>query len=228
MIEFEFLKKEHKYIAGADEVGRGPLAGPVVAASVVYKDSLKEFDSFSNSLREIGVTDSKKLSDKKRREILNILEINPSSFKNKKSKKFVIMGANIEICISEKSHKYIDEFNILKSSLHAMSEAFRSFKLSDALVLFDGNKTVEIKNNDVIALVKGDSKSVLIGLASIVAKIYRDDLMLKFSKEYPQYDFEKNAGYPTKKHRESIALYGITPIHRKTFKGVSEFVSTGK
>lgn len=225
MIEFEFLNKNHKYIAGADEVGRGPLAGPVVAASVVYLGPMKKFTKFCEYLISNKVTDSKKLSDKLRRQILENLGIQIADVGNLKPVALNLDGHEIAFCICEKDHKYIDENNILKSSLHAMRDAFISFNLKDSLVLFDGNKIVPIENNEVKSLVKGDSKSPLIGLASIIAKIYRDDLMFKFSKKYPHYDFEKNAGYPTAKHRESILRHGICKIHRKTFKGVSEFVA---
>lgn len=227
MIESEYLNKKHKFIAGADEVGRGPLAGPVVAACVAFKSPLKKLSQFSKLLASAGVMDSKKLTDKRRREILSNLRVDIKKFKSEEPLSFKIENFEIEICIAEKSPTYIEDHNILKASLHAMRDAFLSFKLTDSLVLLDGNKKIEICGNEVVAIVKGDAKSTLIGLASIVAKIYRDDLMYDYAKVYPNYDFEKNAGYPTAKHRASIVEHGITPIHRKTFKGVLEYTSGG-
>jgi len=222
--EKTYIKKNHKFIAATDEVGRGPLAGPVVATSVCYAGDFKKIKKLILKLEATGVTDSKKLTDKKRRLILENLNIDyTQSFGD-----IEIEGCRLQFSTVEKCNRYIEDHNILKSSLDAMKEAVLSFKLEDGVVLIDGNKTFSYSSADIFPIVKGDSKSVLIGLSSIIAKIYRDDLMQEFSKQYPHYGFEKNAGYPTAAHRLVIEEYGITPIHRKTFKGVKEYVDGGK
>ncbi|EQC44408.1 ribonuclease HII [Bacteriovorax sp. Seq25_V] len=219
--EKEYIKKYHRFIAATDEVGRGPLAGPVVATSVCFDGDLKKIKNIVSRLEGFGVTDSKKLTDNKRRKILQELNIDYS----KEFGEFDIDGQLLKYRTVEKCNQYIEEHNILKSSLDAMKEAVASFGLREGVVLIDGNKKFDFPEADLYPIVKGDSKSVLIGLSSIIAKIYRDDLMIKFSRDFPHYGFEKNAGYPTAVHRAGISEHGITPIHRKTFKGVKEFVN---
>jgi len=184
-----FLNDNIKLIAGTDEAGRGPLAGPVVAASVI----------FSPDVCINGVNDSKRLSAKKR-EIL---------FEE-------IMKNSLSYGISVVSHKKIDRINILNASLLAMLNSVKKLKVKPDLILVDGNKSfhydVEIKT-----VVKGDSKSFCIAAASIVAKVSRDRIMKLLSHQYPEYNWGNNKGYPTKQHIETIKLIGASPLHRKTF-----------
>jgi ribonuclease HII len=229
MFELEYIKKTDNFIAGTDEVGRGPLAGPVVSASAIAYGNLIHLEETVSLLREMGVTDSKKLTDKKRKLILENLNINLS---NSTTWKIKVGRLNIVVSIDEKSPREIDRINILQASLTSMRDAFVlgleniNRKNNKGIVLIDGNK--KFKNLDglrIDTVVKGDSKSALIGLASVFAKVYRDEKMVNLAKKYPHYDFEKNAGYPTQKHRDAIKLHGITPEHRKSFKGVKEFVT---
>lgn len=184
-----FLSDNIKLIAGTDEAGRGPLAGPVVAASVI----------FSADVYIVGVNDSKQLSAKKR-EIL---------FEE-------IIKNSLARGVSVVSHGKIDEINILNASLLAMLNSVKKLKVKPDLILVDGNKSfrydVRIKT-----VVKGDSKSFCIAAASILAKVTRDIIMKRLSHQYPEYNWEKNKGYATKQHIETIKLIGASPYHRKTF-----------
>lgn len=229
IFEQQFFKSNELEIIGCDEVGRGPLAGPVVSCGTRFIGELKNFKKVEKKLRSLGVTDSKKLTDKKRRIILEELKIEVQNLKIGNVYKLEIEKNLLLFSLCEKDHSFIDKYNILNSSLEAMKEAsLKLINTSSPIVLIDGNKKFKNFIYTQESIVKGDEKSVLIGLSSIIAKIYRDDLMINFAKKYPHYDFEKNAGYPTKKHREAIIAHGITPIHRKTFKGVSEFVAENK
>lgn len=207
------------FLIGCDEVGRGPLAGPVVAAAVYCDDS-----KALAVLHELGVTDSKKLSVKKRKLIFERLNIELGSIIIDKSFELI---PGLHFCISELSEKVIDEINILKASLLAMQTA--SLKLlpknKEGRLLIDGNKSFDFPVS-TFPIVKGDSKSLLIGLASILAKEFRDEKMKAFDEVYPGYNFASHAGYPTAKHRSAIARIGVSPIHRKTFKGVKEFIKS--
>ena len=177
-------------IAGIDEVGRGCLAGPVIAATVILKRPIKE------------LKDSKKISPKKRKDL---------------SKKIM---ENSIFAIGMANNQEIDEINILRASLLAMQRSFESLMVKPKKVLVDGihvfSTSVEIES-----IVGGDNLIPSISAASIVAKVYRDKLMAEYGKEFPKYGFEKHKGYPTKLHKEMIAKYGITKIHRQTFKGVN-------
>lgn len=188
--QFEESAKKlgYKNIAGVDEAGRGPLAGPVVAAAVILP---KDFDLFE-------VNDSKKLSEKKRDKLaLAICEK-------------CMVGVGIV------TPEGIDKVNIRNASLEAMRKAVFSLEITPDYVLIDGN--AEIKCGiDEETIVKGDSRSISIGAASIIAKVFRDRIMKEYSMKYPEYLFEKHKGYPTKKHKELIAEHGLTPIHRITF-----------
>lgn len=183
-----------KKCIGVDEAGAGPLAGPVVAAAVYIKN--KNFNIE-------GINDSKKLSDKKRREIFE---------KIKESKDIIYSFSIID-------NKKIDEINILNSRLLAMKEAIEklNFKLEEYIVLIDGNKKIKGYLFDQECIIKGDSKSLSIASASIIAKVIRDDIMINYDKIYPEYLFFKHKGYPTKSHYEKIKEFGICDIHRKTF-----------
>lgn len=186
-----------RYIAGVDEVGRGPLAGPVVTACVLLPE---DFDV-------LGVDDSKKLSEKKREELFD-----------------EILSKAVAYGIGMCDNQIIDEINILEATKRAMTEAVANADamlnekcggriehlMIDALTL----KDVQIPQT---GLIKGDAKSLSIAAASIIAKVTRDRMMIEYAKEYPYYAFESNKGYGTKAHYEGIAEYGITPIHRKTF-----------
>lgn len=187
--ENEALKKGFKIIAGVDEAGRGPLAGPVVAAAVILP---KNFD-----ISEID--DSKKLSEKKRAELADII------------------CKTCKVGIGVSSQEVIDKVNIRNASLMAMVKAVYCLDIKPHCLLIDGNAKTDCGIYEE-AIVKGDSKSFSIGAASIIAKVFRDKIMEEYSKIYPKYFFEKHKGYPTKKHKEAIATHGILPIHRQSFK----------
>ena len=183
-------------IAGIDEVGRGPLAGPVIAAAVILdRKNIPE-----------GINDSKKIPKAKR--ILLAEKIKENSI--------YAYGAASEI--------EIDEINILQASLLAMKRASDRLSVVPKTTLIDGNFKPDIKNN-TISVIKGDSKSVSIAAASILAKVYRDEIMLKYSKQFPEYGFQTNSGYGTKEHLSALKNYGITPIHRKSFKPVHNILN---
>ncbi len=186
-------------IAGCDEVGRGPLAGPVVAASVVLPTDCDH-----------GIfLDSKKISHS-RRLLLNTL----------------LQDIHAGIGIGVVSVETIDRINILQASLLAMKRAITDMAdklMKPDFILVDGTFEIPLTLPQ-ITLTKGESKSASIAAASIVAKVKRDALMNTLDRQYPIYNFQKNKGYPTKEHRLAISKYGPCPIHRKTFKGVKEFV----
>ena len=230
MEDLDYLKSKDTFLAGTDEVGRGPLAGPVVGCCFslnnVTKKKVKNLFEFA---KEWEVTDSKKLTQIKRLKIISALGLNLETIKP--SQKLIIDIPKVEglnFSLTEISHDIIDEINILQASLLAMRTSF--YKCAEEIdslfgeVLIDGNKLLKIEKDNVreTPLVKGDSRSVLIGLSSIVAKEYRDLLMQKLGAKFPGYGLEKHAGYPTKTHKESIAKLGPSAIHRKTFKGVKE------
>ena len=180
-----------KYIAGVDEVGRGPLAGPVVCAAVIMP--LDE-----NSL-VIGVDDSKKLSEKKREQLAEEIKARALCY-----------------TIIEVDEKTIDEINILKATKLGMKKAIETLEIPPETVLTDGNMTIDIAFPQH-SVVHGDALSYSIGAASIIAKVYRDHLMDDFAKTYPHYGFEKNKGYGTAAHIQGIKEHGLCPIHRRTF-----------
>ena len=177
--------------AGCDEVGRGCIAGPVVAAAVILPK-----DYINNS-----IVDSKKLSSKKREEIGK-----------------EIIGNAIAWSVSEVSNNTIDKINILNASILAMHRAIDKLKVSPEFIIVDGNRFKPYKNVNHECIIKGDNKFQNIAAASILAKNYRDDLMKNLSKKFDKYSWESNFGYPTKKHRDSIKKHGITDYHRKSFK----------
>jgi len=186
--ERKHLSNGKKYIAGVDEVGRGPLAGPVVCASVIMPlDDIIE-----------GVTDSKKLTEKKR-------------------EKLAVLIKEKALCYSIKEvwQEEIDQINILNAVKKCMVDAVNSLKITPDITLVDGVDTNLPINAEYI--IKGDFNSYTIGCASILAKVYRDNLMVDFAKEYPEYGFEKHKGYGTKTHIETIKEIGPCKLHRKTF-----------
>ncbi len=185
----KYLNKNIQLIAGVDEAGRGPLAGPVVAAAVI----------FSPDTEIEGVNDSKVLSERRREELFE-----------------EIIKESMAYSTSVVPAEMIDEINILNASLLAMKRSVHKLKVQPDLILIDGNKSFKNKI-PTVTIVKGDAKSFSIAAASIVAKVTRDRIMKELAIEYPVYKWEKNKGYPTKQHRESIKLYGSSPFHRKTF-----------
>ncbi|MCP3874085.1 MAG: ribonuclease HII [Desulfobacteraceae bacterium] len=206
MWQFEHKAKAQGYtnIAGVDEAGRGPLAGPVVSAAVILPDN------FSCE----GINDSKKLSEKKRQALFPIIKEHA-------------LAVATGIC----SHKEIDQINILQASLLSMKRAVENlstppeFILPDYL-LIDGKFTLNM-DLDQNAIIKGDSRSISIASASIIAKVTRDKIMKDLHETYPEYNFIQHKGYPTKAHKEAILKHGPCPIHRTTFKGVKEVIHAG-
>ena len=179
----------NKYIIGADEVGRGSFAGPICAAAV--KINYSHLELLTN------VKDSKKLSAKKREEIFSIVQEN-----------------NIEYSFSESSNTFIDQFGIKNANEKVLADSISDIYTGNEIVYVDHFKINDFKS---ISVVRGEDNCRAIALASIVAKVLRDNLMIKFSEKYPEYSFEKNKGYGTKDHREAISKYGLSNIHRKSF-----------
>lgn len=213
--------KNFSNIIGCDEVGRGPIAGPVNGASVIVN---KLHISLLTYLEELGVTDSKKLTTKKRKKILELLRIDINKININTMYEVETEFGEFKYMVCECSPQEIDEINILQASLKCMQLASNFLMQEEAIVLVDGNHVFNTTASKIEAITKGDSKSTIIALASIIAKEYRDEKMLQFAELYPGYLLEKNAGYPTKAHKAAVAKLGITPIHRKSFKGVKEFV----
>lgn len=192
MDKFVYERKHYelgaKYVAGVDEVGRGPLAGPVVCCAVIMpKDDFIE-----------GVDDSKKLTEKKREQLFDLIKQKALAYK-----------------IYELSEQEIDELNILNAVKKCMTLAVKNLSITPDITLVDGVDTGLDINAEY--LVKGDQKSYSIGCASILAKVYRDNLMKEYAKEFPEYGFEKHKGYGTKVHIEKIKEIGPCRLHRKTF-----------
>ena len=195
-LEFEknLYKKGIEYIAGVDEVGRGPLVGPVVTACVVLPKKYKLE----------GLTDSKKLTEKRREYFFDI-----------------IMRDALGVGIGIKDEKVIDDVNIYEATKLAMYEAINNTNCKIEHVLVDAMK-LEKLDIPSTSIIKGDYLSQTIAAASVIAKVTRDRLMDELDKKYPEYEFKKNKGYPTKAHRDAIEKYGIIEEHRKTFKPVSD------
>lgn len=232
MLELKLIPEFPQEIIATDEVGRGPLGGPVVVGAVrllaTDKESLKKFLKF---LKSKGIQDSKKIGPELRSEILQSLGFCTDLFRQKKQ--IVLKDVELSYLTWEIDHEAIDKENILAASLRGMkeaSEALSEVKNGNTTVLIDGHMKLRWGNNvspwNEIPIIQGDSKSLLIGLASIIAKEMRDDFMRQMHELYPQYGFAKNFGYPTKEHRLAIEQFGPCPIHRKSFKGVKEFVRT--
>ena len=194
MPDFEFeknaIKNGYISVCGVDEAGRGPLAGPVCAAAVILP---MDFE-----IKELN--DSKKLSEKKREQLFDVIEQNAISYS--------IAYASVE---------EIEEFNILEATFLAMERAVNGLDKKADYVLIDGNRTPKGLLIPSETIVKGDAKSYSISAASILAKVSRDRLMLEYDKEYPQYNFKKHKGYGTKEHTDAIKQYGPCKIHRMSF-----------
>ena len=178
-----------KYIIGSDEVGRGSFAGPICAAAVKI--------NYSHLALLTNVKDSKKLSAKKREEIFSMVEEN-----------------NIEYSFNESSNTFIDQFGIKNANEKVLTDSISDIYTGNEIVYVDHFKINDFKS---ISVVRGEDNCRAIALASIIAKVLRDNLMIKFSEKYPEYSFEKNKGYGTKDHREAISKYGLSNIHRKSF-----------
>ncbi len=194
--ENELYKKGITLIAGVDEVGRGPLVGPVVTAAVILPADF--YDE--------RINDSKKLSEKKRELLYSVIYENA-----------------ISIGIGISSNEVIDEINILEATKKAMKEAINNLSVKPEHVLIDAVKLdIDIPSTSII---KGDAKSESIAAASIIAKVTRDRMMVELDKLHPEYDFKNNKGYGTKKHIEAIYKYGILNEHRKTFAPISDIIN---
>ncbi|MGN0173656.1 MAG: ribonuclease HII [Acutalibacteraceae bacterium] len=189
-IEKEIINEGFNIIAGVDEAGRGPLAGPVCAAAVILPTDL-EIE---------GLNDSKKLSEKKREALYDI-----------------IIKKAVAYDIQLIDNNVIDEINILNATLEAMTNAVNNLKVKPDYVIIDGNRLPSRLEIPAKAVVKGDAKSMSIAAASILAKVTRDRLMLELDKKYPEYEFSRHKGYGTKLHQEKLKEFGPCEIHRKTF-----------
>lgn len=193
MTLFEFdkeIRKEHALICGCDEAGRGPLAGDVYAAAVIFdEDTVIE-----------GINDSKKLTEKKREELFDEI--------TEKAKAYAICTASVA---------EIEKINILNCAMLAMKRAVEALSVRPELALIDGNKAPELDGVKTKTVVKGDAKSQSVAAASILAKVARDRYMKEMDKKYPEYQFAKHKGYGTKLHYQMIDLYGESPIHRPSF-----------
>lgn len=187
--EIAAMNNGYKTVCGVDEAGRGPLAGPVYAAAVILPVGAQIE----------GLNDSKKLSEKKREELFE-----------------VIKNVAVSISVGIATEQEIDSINILNATFLAMTRAIDGLEIPADYAIIDGNRAPksEIATETVV---KGDGKVMSVAAASIIAKVSRDRFMLKMAQEYPQYQFEKHKGYGTKLHYEMIEKYGISPIHRKTF-----------
>ena len=192
--ERRLYRRGYRRVAGVDEVGRGPLAGPVVAACVVLPPDLER----------VPFDDSKRLSPGRRAELAALLQE---------------MGVAVGIGVVDEA--VIDEINILQASLLAMRKAVEALAPPPDFLLVDGCHQVPMPIEQQ-ALVKGDGRSAAIAAASIVAKVARDRMMQEYHRIYPVYDFHRNKGYPTRKHREALQRYGPCPIHRRSLRGVCD------
>jgi len=178
--------------AGVDEAGRGPLAGPVVAAAVILPESIAI----------VGLDDSKKLTHLQRVKILDL-----------------IIASAVDIAIGVVDHEAIDSINILRASLRAMEIAVNNLGRRPDFLLIDGNQRTSLLIPQE-TVIKGDSRCCSIAAASIVAKVRRDEIMNEYHELYPEYNFRSHKGYPTKEHLEAIRKHGPCPIHRRSFRGV--------
>lgn len=187
--------KEGLVEAGCDEAGRGCLAGSVYAAAVIFPPDYENAE----------LNDSKKLTAKRRYALREVIERDALAW-----------------AVGVVTPEEIDEINILNASILAMHRALDQLKVRPEFVIVDGNRFKPYRDVPSETIVKGDGKYLSIAAASILAKTYRDDYMHELHKQYPYYGWDRNAGYPTKAHREGIALHGLTPVHRRTFAGLGK------
>ena len=189
-LEESLWAEGYQNVCGTDEAGRGPLAGPVVAAAVIL-----------NPANEIpGLNDSKKLSEKKREQLFECICQTANTY-----------------AVGMASPEEIDELNILNASMLAMHRAVKALSPAADYVLIDGNVSRGFDYVDHLTVIKGDAKSPSIAAASILAKVTRDRIMVQLDQQYPQYEFAKHKGYPTRRHMELVRKYGIIPDYRKSF-----------
>ncbi|MCH9612468.1 MAG: Ribonuclease HII [Chlamydiia bacterium] len=200
-LEQEAHRRGYQIVAGVDEAGRGPLAGPVVAAACILPRGYQNSD----------INDSKKLTKAKRKRIYEQL----------------YSDSAIHIGVGIVSPKEIDQINILQASLKAMILAVANLKVEPDFLLIDGN-TLPRTRQPSAAIVKGDAKSLSIAAASIVAKEERDGIMRELAERYPNYALDKHMGYPTKAHMEAIRMHGPTPIHRMSFSPLNQYVEVNR
>lgn len=228
MIELKHLSSFPCEIIAVDEVGRGPLGGPVVIGAVrVWIENDLGLKNLLKTLRPKGIKDSKKLTSQDRLKVLKKLGVDLLPYREKG----VTSIKNVEISYVtwEMCHETIDQENILAASLRGMKEAAMHLsvaKKNETTLFIDGHLPLRWGKKKSpwteIPLIKGDSKSLLIGMASIIAKEKRDAFMRDMHELYPQYGFKNHYGYPTRDHKKAIKDHGPCPIHRKTFKGVKE------
>lgn len=184
-------------VCGVDEVGRGPLAGPVVAAAVILDPA-----RVPN-----GLDDSKRLSAKKRETLYD-----------------TILSTAVAASIAEASVEEIDRINILEASMLAMRRAVSGLKIKPQAALVDGNRDPDLPDIHTLTLVKGDSRSLSIAAASILAKVFRDRLMAELGEGFPEYGWAQNAGYGVEKHRKALSLVGVSPHHRRSFAPIRQIL----
>lgn len=189
--EIEAKSKGYKTVCGVDEAGRGPLAGPVCAAAVILPE---------NTIID-GVNDSKKLSEKKREALFDVIKSSARSY-----------------CIAYATVEEIESMNILNATMLAMKRAVEGLDVKADYAMIDGNRLPDLKIDSEF-IIKGDAKSMSIAAASILAKVSRDRLLREYAKEYPEYQFDKHKGYGTKAHIEALKKYGPCPYHRMSFLG---------
>lgn len=196
MLSYELYLRQHGYqlIAGVDEAGRGPIAGPVVAAAVIFEPT----DDVPRLLE--GLTDSKKLTEKRREKFYALIQ-----------------QKAISVSVGMQTHLEIDQNNILQATLKAMTQAISELIPSPDYVIVDGNCEPHV-NLPCSAIIKGDGLSLSIAAASVIAKVTRDRVMCEYHKIYPEYGFDRHKGYPTPQHKSAVARFGPCKIHRRSFK----------
>jgi len=196
--EKKLYKKGYKLIAGVDEVGRGPLAGPVIACAVTFPEFL------ISNFKFLNIKDSKQLSAKQREKIYEALRQNPG----------------VQWGIGRVSEKVIDKINIFEATKIAMQRAVKNLEKKQAgidFLIIDGNFGIKCPISQK-SIIRADQKVLSVAAASIIAKVFRDRMMLNYHKKYPQYCFEKHKGYPTQQHRQLIKQHGFCHLHRRTFR----------
>ncbi|MFA7169737.1 MAG: ribonuclease HII [Candidatus Paceibacterota bacterium] len=201
--EESLMRKGYKAIAGVDEAGRGPLAGPVVAAAVIFENNL----GIVNELIDLGVRDSKKIAEKKRESLYE----------------FIINRA-LSWSVEAVSEKVIDEINILNATKLAMRSSVEKLKINPDFLLIDGNATLESFPISQLAIPKADEYIFSVSAASILAKVTRDRILLQLDKEYPGYEFYRHKGYGTKLHMDILKEKGPCEIHRKSFEPIKSML----
>ena len=203
------LQKGIKYVAGVDEVGRGPLAGPMVVGAVILDlENILDLEISGEKSLYTQIRDSKKISDKKRRKISMFLK-----------------GNAVAYSISKVEPKEIDKHGLTKVTLALFDRVVRNLKVTPEHIITDNIQIKTIARQNQTNLVKGDQRSISVSAASIVAKVFRDDIMIKFHEIYPQYGFAQHKGYGTKYHMTALNDYGYCEIHRKSFKPVKRLVT---